>query len=268
MRLTFWKNPGKAKGMWKPQFIQEGFNVEFCFLVDLDNDGKAREILPQFGNLNAPMSWYEYKGGKWVKHEVATKSFGHGIGAGDVNGDGRADIVTGTGIGGGPRVQVFSGTDFAVLANFFAYESTFRGGVFASVGDLTGDGKAAVLTGTGVGGGPVVKAFSQASLASFNPTPTPIQSFFAFDPGFRGGVRVDSIDGKLVHSIIVSSQKQETLDEFRKPFNFLKVACQRSAVILSRSFLFESQLDFVLYDGEGSSQFMRRVRDELTLSLV
>jgi hypothetical protein len=43
--------------------------------------------------------------------------------------------------------------------------------------------------------GPVVKAFSQASLATFNPTPLPIQSFFAFDPGFRGGVRVDSIDG-------------------------------------------------------------------------
>ena len=43
--LTFWKNPGKvAKGMWKPQFLQEGFNVEFCFLVDLNNDGKALEI--------------------------------------------------------------------------------------------------------------------------------------------------------------------------------------------------------------------------------
>ena len=32
--------------------------------------------------------------GKWVKHVVSSRSFGHGIGAGDVNGDKRNDIIT------------------------------------------------------------------------------------------------------------------------------------------------------------------------------
>ncbi len=61
--------------------------------------------------------------------------------AGDVNGDGRADIVTGAGPGGGPHVRVFSGVDLAVLASFFAYDPGFHGGVSVAAGDINGDGR-------------------------------------------------------------------------------------------------------------------------------
>lgn len=93
-KIAWWHNPGKGKGPWTETAVQTGYNVEFAFLVDLDNDGKAREVLPEFGNSNAPLAWYEVREGKWVTHVVAPKSYGHGIGAGDVNGDGRADIIT------------------------------------------------------------------------------------------------------------------------------------------------------------------------------
>ena len=66
-------------------------SVEFAFLVDLDNDGKARELLPQFGDQKTPLAWYEAKNGQMVKHVVQANSHGHGIGAGDVNKDGRND---------------------------------------------------------------------------------------------------------------------------------------------------------------------------------
>lgn len=92
--IMLWKNPGKTKMAWKPEPVQEGFNVEFAFLVDIDNDGKAQEVLPQFGNKNAPLSWYEFVGGKTVHHAISNQSYGHGIGAGDVNGDGRTDVLT------------------------------------------------------------------------------------------------------------------------------------------------------------------------------
>ena len=53
-------------------------------------------MLPQFtGAGSAPLSWYELQKGKWVKHVVSSQSrAGHGIGAGDVNGDKRNDIIT------------------------------------------------------------------------------------------------------------------------------------------------------------------------------
>ena len=124
------------------------------------------------------------------------------VAAGDVNDDGKADIVTGAGAGGGPHVEVFSGADLSILASFYAYASTFTGGVFVGAGDLNGDGDAEVVTGAGAGGGPHVKAFDGAALAAGASAAQtaidfPLASFFAYDASFNGGVSVavGTIDG-------------------------------------------------------------------------
>lgn len=98
-KSVWWdENPGKqASAPWKRHIIQENHSVEFAFLVDLDNDGKAREVLPQFGDAVGGVAWYEVKNGAFVKHVVSPNGPGHGIGAGDVNGDGRNDIITSKG---------------------------------------------------------------------------------------------------------------------------------------------------------------------------
>jgi hypothetical protein len=93
-KVAWWKNPGRAAGdsPWKESSIHEGFNVEFAVLADIDNDGKALEVVAQENGTG--QSWYEVRGGAWVGHVISDRTYGHGIGAGDVNKDGRNDILT------------------------------------------------------------------------------------------------------------------------------------------------------------------------------
>src|SRR5262249_17722236 len=54
------------------------------------------------------------------------------VAAGDVDGDGRADIVTAPGPGAAPLINVFSGSGLVTLASFFAYAPDFTDGVFVA----------------------------------------------------------------------------------------------------------------------------------------
>src|SRR5436190_1586147 len=87
------------------------------------------------------------------------------VGSGDVNNDGRKDIITGTDAGAAPNVKVFSGDGLGLLANFFAYAPTFTGGVRVAAGDVNGDGRADIITGAGAGSGGHVKVFDAVTLA-------------------------------------------------------------------------------------------------------
>src|SRR6266487_4805471 len=109
------------------------------------------------------------------------------VATGDVNGDGTPDIIAAAGAGAGPQVKVFDGKTLAVLSSFFAFATSFTGGVFVASGDVNGDGFADIITGAGAGGGPHVKVFN-------GKTEAVMQDFFAFDPGFTDAVRVASGD--------------------------------------------------------------------------
>ncbi len=103
------------------------------------------------------------------------------LAVGDINGDGKPEIIVGAGPGGGPQVRAFTFEGKAIL-NFFAYDKNFRGGVNVAVGDINGDGKAEIITGAGPGGGPHVRYFNDRGGV--------LGGFFAYDENFRGGVNV------------------------------------------------------------------------------
>ncbi|QGJ70078.1 Hypothetical protein PBC10988_17670 [Planctomycetales bacterium 10988] len=122
---------------------------------------------------------------------ASTITVGVRVAAGDIDGNGTAEVITAPGPGGGPHVRVFDGQTGAQMAgaatNFYAYAANVTTGVFVASGDVDGDGFDDIITAPGAGGGPHVKVFSSddASL---------LQNFYAYDPSFVGGVRVGAAD--------------------------------------------------------------------------
>jgi hypothetical protein len=156
---------------------------------DVDNDGSADLIVSQ-GSGAPQVRVFSGRSGQLLREFFAFDLAFQGgvrVGAGDVNGDGYADIIVGGGPGGGPNVRVFNGVTGAEMASFLAYDPRFLGGVFVAGADVTGDGRADIVTGADQGGGPHVRVWNLA-------TGTEVWSAMAFDPAFTGGVRVAGTD--------------------------------------------------------------------------
>jgi hypothetical protein len=118
------------------------------------------------------------------------------VAVGDVNGDGKGDLIGGGGPGGGPRVLVLSGADLtaakadgsAVLANFFAGDTSSRGGIRVAARHLDADATADLVVGAGAGAGSRVTAYLGKNLTPSG-TPPAALGFDAF-VGFTAGVFV------------------------------------------------------------------------------
>jgi lipoprotein-anchoring transpeptidase ErfK/SrfK len=130
--------------------------------ADLGHDGTA-EILIGSGEGNDPtVSVFRQDGsflGSFVAYDLAYKG-GVNVAACDVDGDGTNDIVTGAAWNGGPHVRIFTAMGTITNPGFFAFDSSFTGGVNIACGDVTGDGIGDIVVGAGLGGGPNVKVFS------------------------------------------------------------------------------------------------------------
>jgi hypothetical protein len=113
---------------------------------------------------------------------------GVNVACADLTGDGRAEVIVAADNGGGPRVRVLDGIDFAVRADFLAIEDpNFRGGARVGVGDVNADGVPDLLVGAGFGGGPRVAVYDGAALGP-DGGPKLFADFFAFESSLRDGV--------------------------------------------------------------------------------
>ncbi|MBX9580714.1 MAG: FG-GAP-like repeat-containing protein, partial [Gemmataceae bacterium] len=110
------------------------------------------------------------------------------LSGGDLNGDGRSELVVGAGPGGGPQVLAFDGA--ALLggalverANFFAQDINNRNGVRVSVADVDHDGLADIVTGDA--SGPGLNVFRGRSIQASG-RPTDEFELFPFDALMNG----------------------------------------------------------------------------------
>jgi len=102
---------------------------------------------------------------------------------GDVDADGRADIVI-TPYAGGPHVRIFNGDATVKNPGFFAYDQSLRGGVNVAVGDVDADGRADIITAPATG---------SSQVRVFDGAGNPMTSFFAYNESFRGGLSLGMI---------------------------------------------------------------------------
>lgn len=109
------------------------------------------------------------------------------VAAGDVDGDGKADILAAAGPGADPRVHVYDGPTGNLIRNFDIYDPNYTGGVRIAAGDYNGDGHADIITTPGVGQPPIVSVTDGA-------TGSTLAGFYAYDQTYTGGVWLASTD--------------------------------------------------------------------------
>lgn len=111
---------------------------------------------------------------------------GADVACGDIDNDGRDEIIASLGPGNEPKIAVIN-ENGKKEKEFLAYDKYFQGGVNITTADVDRDEKDEIVAGAGPGGGPHVRVFEADG------KPRGID-YFPFHVDFRGGVDVGAID--------------------------------------------------------------------------
>lgn len=115
--------------------------------------------------------------------------------SGDINNNGKQEIITAAGPGGGPHIRIFN-LNGELLGQFFAFSNNFRGGVNIASADVNHDGSDEIIAVQASDGDSEVKIFNDRGQL--------LGSFYAYDNKFRGGLHIATgdIDGDGEDEII------------------------------------------------------------------
>lgn len=155
---------------------------------DVDGDGE-NEIITALGLNGEPhVKIFNTKGELEIHWFAFWQKFKGGINlsTGDINGDGKSEIIVSIASGANPYVRVFDYFGF-LQTQFLAYDRNYYQGVTLVASDLNDDNKAEIITGTGRGASPHVRIFDYLGVNQ--------GGFFAYDRKFLGGVNLAVIKG-------------------------------------------------------------------------
>lgn len=152
-------------------------------LGNLDSDSSI-ELVTGAGNGGGPQVRVFDRSQKVLSTFFAYQEDFHGgidVATGDMDGDGIDDIITAAGPGGGPHIRLFK-TNGKLIRDFFAYDTSFKGGVSVTTADLDYDGKIEIITAPKGSYAPLVRVFTRRGKL--------INEFFAYQTNFTGGVDI------------------------------------------------------------------------------
>lgn len=146
--VQLYVNPGNENRRWDQYTVVNNVQSEIAVLRDLDGDGKPELVFSGEGYVRFAKPDPSNPTNPWIVHTVSEKGFGaaHGIGVGDIDGDGRLDIVNPYGWWQQPAGSTAAETWKYHPAAFAQYTRGIMGGSVMAVYDVNGDGRNDIVT--------------------------------------------------------------------------------------------------------------------------
>lgn len=219
-------NPKGESRRWEKYTVVVPIDSEETVLADVDGDGKPELVYMGGGYMCYAKPDAANPTGRWMVHQVSEHGPwpAHGIGVGDINGDGRIDIVGAYGWWEQPA-QNGPDTEWAYHpAPFGKWGRTSAGGSKIAVYDVNGDGLADVVTSMQAHGWGITW-FEQKRSPSGEISFVPHMVMGRTPQESAGGVvftephasTVADVDGDGIPDFVVAKRYWSHLDDFYDP---------------------------------------------------